>query len=110
MSPTDYETMVNVEAYSLVKNTSDVTLIREHDGLSYGASSRKLWLNYSNHSFLNFPQNKVSRKIMKKTPEGNVCFFLVVQERYRQKNFRYIQDESSNSDDDGPWLLNEPSL
>ena len=25
--------MVNVEAYSLVKNTSDVTLTREHDGI-----------------------------------------------------------------------------
>jgi len=98
----DYEAMVNVKAYSLVKNTSDVTSIREHDGLSYGASSRKLWLNYSYHSFLNLPRNKVSRKI-KRTPEGNV--FFVVQERYRQRNFRYIQDESSNSDDDSPQLL-----
>ena len=33
-------------------------------------------------------------------------FFLVVQERYRQWNFRYIRDESSNSDDDSPRLLN----
>ena len=49
----------------------DVTLTQEHDGLSYGASSRKLWLNYSNHSFLNLLQNMVSRKIKKKTPEGN---------------------------------------
>jgi len=97
------KTVVNGEAYSLVKNTSDVTLIREHDGLSYGASSRKLWLNYSYHSFLNLPRNKVSRKI-KRTPEGNG--FFVVQERYRQWNFRYIRDESSNSDDDSPRLLN----
>ena len=72
MSPTDYEMMVNVKAYSLVKNTSDVTSIREHDGLSYGASSRKLLLNYSNHCFLILPRNKVSRKIKKRTPEGNV--------------------------------------
>ena len=35
MSPTDYETVVNVEAYSLVKNTSDVTLTRELDGIFF---------------------------------------------------------------------------
>ena len=35
MSPTDYEMVVNVEAYSFVKNTSDVTLTQEHDGIIY---------------------------------------------------------------------------
>ena len=35
MSPTDYETVVNVKAYSLVKNTSDVTLTRERDGIFF---------------------------------------------------------------------------
>ena len=35
MSPTDYDTVVNVKAYSLVKNTSDVTLTRELDGIFF---------------------------------------------------------------------------
>jgi hypothetical protein len=69
MSPTDYEMVVNVEAYSLVKNTSDVTLTQEQDGIIY-------------------------------------LFLFVDQERYRQQNFRYIRDDSSNFDDDSPRLLN----
>ena len=49
------------------------------------------------------PWDMVSWKIKKKDHKG---FFLVVQERYLQQTFRYKRDESSNSADVSPWLLN----
>ena len=62
MSPMDYDMVVNVKAYSLVKTPQMLPLTWEHDGLSNGTSSRKLWLkqtshkewsSHSIHSFLN---------------------------------------------------------
>ena len=49
------------------------------------------------------PWDMVSWKIKKKDHKG---FFLVVQERYLQQILRYKRDESLNSADDCPWLLN----
>jgi len=35
-----------------------------------------------------------------------LSLFLIVQERYLQQILRYKRDESLNSADDCPWLLN----